>query len=387
MSRTFGEQLKHFAMSIDDVDEDLCRSVRNLVDRYLVNTLTMNAYHVMVDGTRIKGKPALRTAICAGQSWSNEMQDSIPIQDDTGKYKGQSTFAYEKDINLWVTAEADEEQGKPLNEARSYLDHWSKSKHMPEYFSEQKTEIRTSIVTPLKYGDRVFGFLCTEAEQVLECTEYAKREIRALADAVAIILWLHEGYLKQKESRKNAFLEIEGMIKERRYLSPLSKPKLFFASSSRADREVVGEIRQVITKLDQCVQEVFWREIKEPGDITAQVIEEISQCRFGICYLSEPSSDGKDGEHRFIDNPNVIFEAGMLQSLTTSSTEGPVAWIPIRETDSPPAPFDVSNQRTLFVNRLNDGALNTDSFHTELHSRLARLLGVSPITTTQNTTG
>ena len=228
MARTLGEQLKHFAMSVDYVDSDLCRSVRTLLDKHLTETLSMRYYHVMMDGIRIKGKPALRTAVTAGLAWTNENQDTIPIQEESGSYKGQSTYAYEKDTKLWVTAPLEGDERKPLNEVESYIDQWSKTRNIPAYYSEQKPTVRTSIVCPLKYGDRVFGFLCLESEQFLECTEYAKREIQALANAIAIVLWLHEGYLKQQDSRRHAFSEIESMVKEKSLLSPLSKPKIFF---------------------------------------------------------------------------------------------------------------------------------------------------------------
>lgn len=379
MAATIGEQLKHFMMSVDFVDSDLCRSVRTLLDRHLAESLAMKHYHVMMDGTRVKGKPALRTAVTAGLAWTNENQDTIPVQEESGSYKGQSTYAYEKDMKLWVTAPLVGDEHKPLNETETYVDQWSKTKNIPAYFSEDKPTIRTSIVCPLKYGDRVFGFLCLESEQYLECSDYARREIQALADAVAIVLWLHQGYLKQQDSRRHAFSVIESTVKEKGHLlSPLSKPKVFFASSSRADREVVGVVRDILqNELGPSIQEVFWREIKDPGDINAQVIREINECRFGICYLSEPTASNSGTKIQFVDNLNVVFEAGMLQSLSSASSETPESWIPLREPNSPPAPFDIAHQRTLLVTRLNDGSLNKDSFHADLLARISNLLGVS----------
>jgi hypothetical protein len=375
MARTFAERLKHFAMSGDFVDTDLCRSIRNLVDRYVTETLGMDFYHVMVDGTRIKGRPALKTAVSSGQAWSNENQDTVPVHEHSGDYKGQSTFAYEMDKKIWVTSALDDGKNVCLNDTVKYQDHWSDVTDLPKYFSDQKPEVRTSIVVPLRYGDRVFGFICLEGNQLLEFTESGKRETEALADAIAIVIWLYEGYLKQQESRKSAFSEIESIVNRRRILSPLSKPKVFFATSSRADREVVGAIRETVSELEPYIQEVFWREIKEPGDITAQVMDELGQCRFGICYLSEPSEDVATADHDYIDNPNVLFEAGMLQSLSRFATEGPDAWIPVRESASPPAPFDIGHERSVVVARLNNGSFNTDSFRAELKGHLEAILG------------
>lgn len=100
--------------------------------------------------------------------------------------------------------------------------------------------------------------------------------------------------------------------------------------------------------------------MSDSGNINAQIAREIVRSRFGICYLSQKSQD--DSSHKFIDNPNVVFEAGMLHALTrvTSATSGaePSGWIPMREADSPPAPFDFAAERTIEIPRSGNGELN-----------------------------
>jgi hypothetical protein len=80
-----------------------------------------------------------------------------------------------------------------------------------------------------------------------------------------------------------------------------------------------------------------------------------------------------------VDNPNVVFEAGMLHARTANNESGdggePTGWIPIREVDSPPAPFDFASERTVQVPRRADGAVNEDRLRDELRARVQVLLG------------
>jgi hypothetical protein len=94
------------------------------------------------------------------------------------------------------------------------------------------------------------------------------------------------------------------------------------------------------------------------------------------CVISqnEPATAPDDTKHKFRDNPNVVFEAGMLQALTNSPNVEPTGWIPVREKSSPDAPFDFAAERILTVDRLRDGKLNEDSFQERLKGRIDSLL-------------
>jgi hypothetical protein len=62
-------------------------------------------------------------------------------------------------------------------------------------------------------------------------------------------------------------------------------------------------------------------------------------------------------EYEFVDNANVIFEAGMLQANTNAPAQIPTGWIPIREKNSPHPPFDFAAQRTILIKRSKGGGL------------------------------
>jgi hypothetical protein len=95
--------------------------------------------------------------------------------------------------------------------------------------------------------------------------------------------------------------------------------------------------------------------MKRPGNIHIQLLEELSQCRFGICYFSEISQES--GEIQYKDNANVLFEAGMLHGRSANTTKNPANWIPIREESSKDnqnnetIPFDLYSERMITVKR------------------------------------
>jgi hypothetical protein len=94
--------------------------------------------------------------------------------------------------------------------------------------------------------------------------------------------------------------------------------------------------------------------------------------RYGICYFSEP--DPSDGGHKYVDNPNVIFEAGMLHALINTPDAPPSGWIPVREDDSPAAPFDFADQRIERVPRDQDGQVVEERLRAQVQRRIVALL-------------
>ncbi|MFZ1201201.1 MAG: hypothetical protein WAO07_13630, partial [Desulfobacterales bacterium] len=82
-------------------------------------------------------------------------------------------------------------------------------------------------------------------------------------------------------------------------------------------------------------------------------INRVANSRFGICYLSEPMLRRKN---KYVDNPNVLFEAGMLQSHTSLGNEEHFSWIPIREDASIlPNPFDIDHLCKINICRTKEG--------------------------------
>ena len=346
------------------------RSVRHLIGDYFSNVLRIDFYEVQTDDVLIEGRPGLRTCMTKNAAWTNGQSNSTAIRTEGGDYRDQTTFAYETRNILWVT----EKDGKILKAESECVNQWPHSKYympLPPYWPFVGN-MRTQIVFPLQYGDHVFGVLNLETERLLEYTSFAGEELRLISSAVAIILWLHDTYLNQSLGTRKALENVTRSLRASRNPSPLVKFKIFVASASRADDQVIGIIRSVINEFHKQVDEVFWKSITDSGNINLQILAALDECSLGICYFSEPAQGASRNE--YADNLNVVFEAGMLHALTNASTGTPKKWIPVREPQSPATPFDFASERTIIVSRLANGALNEELFARELRERLAAAL-------------
>ncbi|MCG8047450.1 MAG: hypothetical protein N0C89_02265 [Candidatus Thiodiazotropha endolucinida] len=103
-----------------------------------------------------------------------------------------------------------------------------------------------------------------------------------------------------------------------------------------------------------------------------QLLNELGTCRYGVCYLSERIPDAQPALYQ--DNPNVVFEAGMLHGRSDANSPPPASWIPIREKNSTDAPFDFASERMIIVPRQN-GRLQVSQFKTMFRNRLDALIG------------
>ena len=92
----------------------------------------------------------------------------------------------------------------------------------------------------------------------------------------------------------------------------------------------MGVIKDILYEYSEKIDLIYWKDISESGIITQQILREITNCQYGICYLSEKTSE--DGSS-YKDDENVLIEAGILSANSRdSSFEN---WIPIREGKSP----------------------------------------------------
>ena len=73
----------------------------------------------------------------------------------------------------------------------------------------------------------------------------------------------------------------------------------------------------------------------------------------------------------------------MLQALRGGKEGKGRNWIPIREDTTPP-PFDLSGQRTITIQRGENGAFNATEFEAEFRKMLAELLGAPSVDETNS---
>jgi hypothetical protein len=295
-----------------------------------------------------------------------------PILDSQGHYKGQATYAYERDRPLWITAP---DKGLLNKNPDRCVDQWSHCEELPPYvdYGEGEGYSKTSIIIPLRYGQKVFGFLNLEFPEYYEFCRNARDELLSLTESLGRIISLHETSIERSMGTQEAFSTLETELSTP--FSPLQKPTVFLATSSKADEAVVGIIRKVLGEYHIHFNVSYWKTISTSGNINFQILEAIASSRYGVCYLSEQIP--REGNNaRFRDNANVLFEAGMLHALTNDPQGKPDAWIPIREaaTVTGAVPFDFASERIVEVPRDSNGTLIEEAFVTNLRKQIDLLV-------------
>lgn len=361
-ARTFGHHLKQFALSVDILDAEMLKSTSRIVEAYVKNQFQV-AYFEVVAEAIIDEERGIQTIYSSEghRTWRT-------LKTHEGKYDRQLALCFDRGIPLWIV----NSEKRPLRDCTNYKDLWSEQDDLPRYITPPiNQQIRTSIIVPAKLGTRTVGVLDLEASPYLEITDVAKIELETLGSAMAHLINRGDFNQSRWDATQEALATLQKIVSSG-HLLQLAKPCVFVASSSQANEEVLALIMEVLQEFVDKISIVQWSDITESGTVTLQIVQQISNARFGVCYFSEPipNEPGK-----FKDNPNVIFEAGMLHALTNSPGNLPSAWVPIREKESPPAPFDFASERIEIVPRLADGTVNEERFRVRLRERMRRLLG------------
>jgi predicted nucleotide-binding protein len=361
MRKNIAEHLHQFALSVDMVDSETFYRIKAMLSEYFTKKLKADFYEIQIDGTEIRSgdtsKNALKTI------WTNGKETTTEIYKDDGSYSGQTIYSYDKVIPLWITSKNKMLLRDAINNG-GYIDLWSHSEDLPRYWDYAQIGAKTSIVIPLKYGSRTFGFINLEFKDYIEYSNLAKDELSYLSSAIARIIWLQEIHKNQISDTKTAVDALQTIASSQQsFVTKPTIPRIFLASSSRADANVISKIIEVLDRYNNKFVIVFWKLISESGDINEKLASAIESCDLGICYLSEPN-DSNDSMYKYKDNSNVLFEAGMFHSLC--NLDKTKFWIPIREKSSPRAPFDFLTQRTIVINRLADDTLIEEGLEGQL---------------------
>lgn len=346
MDQSFGKTLLHFSYACDLIDEGTFARIRDLILDYTKRVLEIDFDRLLIEGDSLGKKKVLLSHRLA----TTGNYQVIDVKDASGRIMSLAGYAYTKKIPLWVVS-ADSEAD--LRKTVNYRDLWSNEKRLPKYWFPEETiqgdPILTSILIPLGPPGNVIGVQTYETRHRLDVTKGAKEELQAIATATYHIYQATLDYKKRMNDTVQAFNHLNDILQQP--LPKLTKPKIFLASSHEADQDVISIIKEVIEggyqdKFDL----VYWKDMNQPGNINEQLLKELSQCRFGICYFSEKSHE-ESGEIRYQDNANVIFEAGMLHGRSANNLQFPATWIPVREQQCTSIPFDFSSERTIIVNR------------------------------------
>ena len=364
MQPTFGDQLKLYALSVAVIDRNHYKRVKGLIDKYCRDTLGIEFIKLYLAAEK-EGQPGLKRF---GMQ-ALDLEDVKEIKTSGGHYNGQTSFAYDKRKPLWIVSASGKQKLKNCDRSR---DQWSGLRAIPTYLTTGGVDdsgIMTSIIVPISDGDDVLGVVNFESSDYVDSTDEAKSELSKIAQTLGILIRLYRAADAQESSADLALENLQEVLS--RPLYKLTKPKIFLASSADAEPDVIGVVLGVL-KENAYVQRldlVYWKDMDQPGSINRQLLEAIARCRYGICYFSQ-----KDGKDKYVDNINVVFEAGMFHGRVHEITPVPASWVPIRERQSPDLPFDFAQERILWVERNKSGTLKTKSFVPALRRTLDALL-------------
>ncbi len=364
MSETFGRRLKRFALSVDIVDDHIFRRTWDLVRQYVAEQLKP-AYWALLVESQVDNKPGLLAREC-----SEGNKPSFSLRTKEGHCTGLAAYSFVEGKPLWLVSP---DKG-PLDSKKSIQDHWSNAENLPRFDRPLAAGIRTVVLVPIRQKGHTIGVLDLQSTQYNELTKRITTELLLLAETLSVLLTLSETNKAQREHTLEAISLHSRALNEESW-PPLTKPKIFVASSGKADDTVMGTIRSVLDEFSDQLDVHYWKESSASGNVNWEILKQVRESQFGLCYFSEPVDDPR-GKYTYQDNMNVVFEAGMFQSQTNPAvTDEPVGWIPIREPEplSPPPPFDFAQQRMIIVERLAEKP-NLDKLRGNLRDRINDLL-------------
>lgn len=377
MVASWPKRLKQFSIAVDVVDDETFRSVENHVEEYFRTILKCHYFCVLIDGSRerLEGgelAPVLKTI------WSSnpaEVDSCIRIR-RPDKTQHQPVWSYVTRKPLWVVTNDDSTLADAAKEIGGTTDEWSNAQQLPRYRSTDGNTSKTSIIVPLECGDRTLGVINFKFEKHIPCSKAGKDHIRMIADALGRIILMWKTTVTQLDGTRDYMQELEPSP---RPVSPLEKQKVFVSSSDRADEEVIDVILEVLGEFHEDFETSYWKEVPNPGNIMNQVRARISDCAFGVCYFSEPDNPDAGGKRTgYRDNPNVLFEAGMMEMLLElhDHSDGLISrWIPVREKQEGNIPFNFAHNLILMVPRKNgSNELEKEVFTSDFKRAVENLL-------------
>jgi len=386
--QSFGWTLLQFARSVDNLQQEIVDGMKELTAAYFLRKDGLGACYFCVHrtGAAFEGMPAFKTV------WSSEQSSEAQVvrrfkDGNTSESPSLRSLAYNEDRCLWVTANCDSAGDRQRtatldDHATGLKDHWREhsgeaQEQLPPYISMHDKPCRTLVALPLKHHGQKLGVLVVEFDRMIPITDGARQEAAFVREALGRILWLQDAAQSKQEGTRKAFEELKSVVSNS--ASSVDPPTIFLAHPGNSDTKVTDTIRRIVSDDygDRLVL-LPWDEMENPGQITDQIVQGISRCQFGICYLSQFADEPKDDltQQRYVDNPNVLIEAGMLYALRNTRAAPTTAWIPVREADdrTDPVPFDFVAERMIQVPRRKDGALLVEVFSEMIRKRIDAMM-------------
>lgn len=358
------EDIKQLALGLEGVTQEQLRWISRLIQKHTKQILNIKNTTVFVEtGSNVK---TVLKRLNLGEVSSENVEN---LKDNNNNYRGQAFMAFDSATPLWIVSKNGQ---RKLQSADEYLDLWSNKKRIPKFRPKTKNPqnnndaTKTSISIPLKKrkDGRVFGVINFRSDDYIEPSDESKKELGFLVKATSYLYSLYETRSISNRQTNEAIGIVEQRITEN---DKKLIPKVFVASPKRADKEVVASINSVLENYKNKVDFFHWDRMEDPGNIITNLLKVIKESKYGICYFSEKNEEGV-----YVDNANVIFEAGMFQGRRNIDKSS--AWIPIREKEPPDMFFDIAQENILLIDRNKNGALKTNIFRKALEKRITAMI-------------
>ena len=373
-------RFQDFSKTVDFVDDDIFEDVSALLEKAFRDTWKVCFFRVLMSGHSIRTAEGDVPAL--GTIWSqDDSTTDFQIAGSNGSAFTLTTYAYLNRKPMWITAKDGRKLNKHTGSSDGLVDQWTGSGNpppLPPYIDYRGSVAKTMVVLPLEYGPRLFGVASLEFSDNITISSRAKNTARMFAESLGRLIWLHETNKTQLNDSKEALALLHDNYHSAS--DAFHGRRVFLASSGEeSNGPVVSTILSVLQdEFSDSFQLDYWAEERASGGINDQVRAAIASAEFGICYLSERNPDKPGG---YIDNPNVLFEAGMFQMLhelrDNSGDANAARWLPIREPRplSPALPFDIAGDRMLTVPRNTEtGEVDTDQLREDLKKSIYEIL-------------
>ncbi|CAM1342409.1 hypothetical protein [Tenacibaculum amylolyticum] len=357
------DAFRRFSLSVDIINDNNKQQINQILENISKNIIGATFFEVQFRSRTNTTKQEYLTTI-----WSNKQEAIGQIFDVriNNELRGQISYALENNTKLWVVSE----DGNVLNPNSKCIDLWSSSSNLPKYWKYiDDKDHKTSVILPLKHKGMhdPIGVVNFEFENFHEINPNFKKIFETLSKSITTLLYSYQARNHQSNNTKRAVNEILDLTQKQNHI--LRKPEVFIAYSSRSLPDVIDVIKEIEARYEQKFKFVWWNEINKTGNIDKQLIKAITTSKLAIAYFSEPKEDGS-----FVDNANVLFEAGMFHALSNKDIANePVFWIPIREKHNEKIPFDFAHERIIEVQRNQDNSLQEKKLKLSIINRLKEI--------------
>ncbi len=370
---TFGEELNRLALAVSVVSDESWQDIKEDINTYFIKTVGACYWEISVAGIRISNTiPGLQT-VASSDNNVNPYPLNTPNQKE---YPDFRSFAYSRATPLWII---DKNKKELMDPNSSLEDLWAglhTDEESPKKFSEgYNRPSKTAYFNVLSFQRNNFGVFVLEHEDIKILTPEMKSDIELANEALSRIVRVWQTTKEQTDSLAASRRRFSEFVKG---CSSMTEPKrIFIASPSNRDENVWDAITKVLNKQKYKgrFQVIKWDEKSKPGNSISQILDDAAEAALAICLFSEKlinSSPSSKKKPSVIDNPNVVFEAGLFQGLVESTEHNCKALICIRESEEIAGQpfFDIAQERLCVIERDNKQQFLTDPFIEKLENML-----------------